>query len=308
MPAAKKKIGRYAPSPTGPLHLGNLRTALLAWLHARLHGGEFYLRMDDLDKPRVVAGSADQILRDLEWLGIDWDGDVLYQSHRVDVYQQAFERLNNQGLVYPCFCSRKDIQQAVSAPHSHSMVYPGTCANLNQVELKIKHQQKSPASRVRVTGSVIGFIDGCLGVQQENLSEQCGDFVIKRADNMFAYQLVIVVDDMEQGITDVVRGADLLDSTARQVYLMQQLQLDHTPPDYWHVPLMLDEQGERLAKRDGAKSVTEWQKEGYDQNELVAYLAHSVGLIDRQVSISAQQLLAELSLNNWLDALKSKTP
>ncbi len=303
-----KTIGRYAPSPTGPLHMGNLRTALLAWLHSRLQDGQFYLRMDDLDKPRTVDGSADQILRDLEWLGLDWDGRVLYQSQRTSVYQDAFEQLNDQGLVYPCFCSRKDIQQAVSAPHSHSMVYPGTCGDFSQAEQALKHQQKQPAARVRVAGSVIGFTDGCLAAQQENLSQQCGDFVIKRADGLFAYQLAIVVDDMEQGVTDVIRGADLLESTARQLYLMQQLQPDFSAPHYWHVPLMLDAQGERLAKRDGAKSIAEWQAEGRDQNQLVAYLANSVGLIDQIPSISAEQLLAQVSLNSWVAELKPHTP
>ncbi|MCL4123108.1 UNVERIFIED_CONTAM: hypothetical protein GTU68_007861 [Idotea baltica] len=285
--------GRYAPSPTGPLHMGNLRTALLAWLHARLQGGQFYLRMDDLDKPRTVAGSADQILRDLEWLGLDWDGEVLYQSQRVDVYQDAYEQLSDQGLIYPCFCSRKDVQQ---------------CGDLTQTEQAVKHEEKPPAARIRVAGSVIEFTDGCSGVKQENLSQQCGDFVIKRADGLFAYQLAIVVDDMEQGITDVVRGADLLESTARQLFLMQQLQPDFSAPHYWHVPLMLDAQGERLAKRDGAKSIIEWQAEGRDQNQLLAYLAHSVDLIDQTTSISVEELLVQVSLSRWIEALKTKTP
>ncbi|MBX2848196.1 MAG: tRNA glutamyl-Q(34) synthetase GluQRS [Acidiferrobacterales bacterium] len=311
MPKLTKSVagnirGRYAPSPTGPLHLGNLRTALLAWLHARLQGGEFYIRIDDLDTPRVIEDSANQILRDLEWLGLDWDGGVWFQSNRIPKYQQAFDSLRQQELIYECFCSRKEIQQLASAPHGREGVYPGLCANLNDGDRETKRQKKLPASRIRVADQAIAFEDGCLGRQVELLVNDCGDFVVKRADGLFAYQLAIVVDDIEQQISDVVRGADLLDSTARQLYLINQLQPEFTPPSYWHVPLMMSKDGQRMAKRDGAKSIDEWRDGGSNQKELVAHLAHSVGLIDREIAISARELIDEISIETWQNALVNK--
>ena len=300
-----KVIGRYAPSPTGDLHLGNLRTALLAWLQVRLQGGEFLLRMDDLDQPRVVIDSADQILQDLEWLGLDWDGEVVYQSKRHDLYQNALEELSHNGLVYECFCSRKDIQQAASAPHNTLGVYSGTCLGLDSEIIELKRLQKSPALRVQVNSKKIEFEDGCLGLFSHNLSESCGDFVIKRADGLFAYQLATAVDDKEQGVTDVLRGADLLDSTARQIYLTQALDDTIKPPKYWHVPLMLDDQGERMAKRGGALSLAEWRAEGKTAPELITFLAGSLGLIDTKLAISAGDLLIDLSLEEWHQQIRS---
>lgn len=296
-------VGRYAPSPTGDLHLGNLRTALLAWLHARLQGGKFLLRMDDLDQPRVVEGSADQILRDLEWLGLDWDDEVVYQSQRTDLYQDALSRLTENELTYECFCSRKDIQQAASAPHGSNGVYPGTCRDLDPVMADQKKVEKTPAIRVSVDNSEIIFNDGCLGEFSDILNKSCGEFVIKRADGLFAYQLATAVDDIEQDITDVVRGADLIDSTARQIYLMQQLSSEFSIPRYWHVPLMLDDHGERMAKRDGSRSVAQWRDKGNSAEQLIGYLAASVHLIDKENPISATDLLAQISLQEWQRAL-----
>lgn len=283
-------VGRYAPSPTGDLHLGNLRTAMLAWLQARLEDGQFLLRMEDLDQPRVVAGSADQILRDLEWLGLDWDGEVIYQSQRNDAYQDAIESLERQNLVYPCFCSRKDIQAAVSAPHMRQAVYAGTCQSLTEQEREEKVLLKNPAIRVRVS---------------TQLQTEVGDFAIKRADKLFAYQLAVVVDDLYQGINQVVRGADLLDSCSRQQYLTEKLAPVKPHIEYLHAPLMLDEKGHRMAKRDGSASVRRWRAENKTSEQLIAHLFNSLNLGAVGVSISLNELLYKLDEDSftslWVD-------
>lgn len=299
MNASTRTVGRYAPSPTGDMHLGNLRTALLAWLHSRLQGGTILLRMDDLDQLRVVEGSGDQILRDLEWLGLEWDGEIVYQSERTELYQNAMQQLVDQDLVYECFCSRKDIREASSAPHGQELRYPGTCVNLDSNTANSKRQEKPPAIRVRVGDGEVVFVDNCVGECRDDLSKGCGDFVIKRADGLFAYQLATAVDDMQQGITDVVRGADLVDSTSRQIYLMQKLNPDFALPQYWHVPLMLDDKGERMAKRYGSMSAEQWRAQGSTAEELIGYLAASVKLIDQVKPLSATDLLAQISLQDW---------
>ncbi len=281
-------VGRYAPSPTGDLHLGNLRTALLAWLQARLQGGRFLLRMEDIDTPRVVVGSADKILRDLEWLGLDWDGEVVFQSRRHHLYRDALSDLRARGLTYPCFCSRKDIQQAASAPHARAGVYPGTCAQLDPAQINDLLGIKQPATRLRVSTA---------------LRHDCGDFVLLRADGLYAYQLAVVVDDLDQGITDVVRGDDLADSTARQLYLAELLKPDAKPISYHHVPLLLDDEGKRMSKRDGSASAQQWRDTGGSAQSLLAHLAYSAGLRIRSTkSISMPELveqLGESSDNAW---------
>jgi len=279
-------VGRYAPSPTGDLHLGNIRTALIAWLHARVQGGRFLLRIEDLDLPRVVKGSAEKIIHDLEWLGLDWDGEVVVQSKRNDLYEAALSKLEAKDLVYPCFCSRKDIRQAASAPHAEvdgvSAVYAGTCAHLSNVEIATKKKLKEPALRLRVSGSLV---------------DSCGDFVIKRADTLFAYQLAVVVDDLDQGVTEVVRGTDLLESTDRQLYLAKKLQPKVSPINYLHAPLMLDTQGKRMSKRDGSLSITEYRAKGYSAHKLIGELAAGLGLIDQNRALSASELLMEIRLS-----------
>lgn len=297
-------VGRYAPSPTGRLHLGNLRTALLSWLQMRLLKGKFYLRMEDLDTPRVVAGSADQILRDLEWLGLDWDGDVVYQSQQTVQYEDAIAQLQSQGLLYPCYCSRKEIQQAVSAPHGVTPVYPGTCRDLFPKEQQKRQQQKQPAIRVCVNGMDVSFIDDCSGSQHQTESE-CGDFVVKRADGLYSYQLAVVVDDINQGVTHVMRGDDLLDSTARQIWLGRQLTNGGFDVSYAHVPLMKDDSGQRMAKRDGSDSILSWQeRDRATAEELVAYLARSVGLYSEK-SCTTSELLESLDYTYFSNALSS---
>ncbi len=283
----KPIVGRYAPSPTGDLHLGNLRTALVAWLHARLQNGRFLLRMEDIDTTRVVKGSAEQILHDLEWLGLDWDGEVVYQSQRLDLYRDAMSVLETKGLVYPCFCSRRDVREAAQAPHGGEVIYPGTCRVLDAVQIEQQRLLKPPAYRIKVSAE---------------LADQCGDFILKRADHLYAYQLVVVVDDLDQQVTQVVRGADLINSTARQQFLANQLNEDSSVVSYWHAPLMLDKQGERMAKRDGSLSIAAWQHETKgDADQLVTFLLQSLGLKSLGPSstdnLTAEQALDEISIN-----------
>lgn len=277
-------IGRYAPSPTGDLHLGNLRTALFAWLHARVNGGRFLLRMEDLDTPRVVPGSADKILQDLTWLGLDWDGEVEFQSNRRQLYCDVLNDLTSRGMTYPCFCSRKDIQQASSAPHGKPGVYPGTCANLDAVQVKKKAGLKPAAIRVRVPHS---------------LQRDCGDFVLRRADGLHAYQLAVVVDDLAQGVSDVVRGADLADSTERQLFLANLIDSQAPKLRYHHVPLMLDDDGNRMSKRDGSFSAQQWRDNGGSAESLISFLARSLGLREDDVPLSAAELLTDVDLDGY---------
>jgi len=276
-----KSVGRYAPSPTGELHLGNLRTALVAWLYARLQKGLFLLRMEDLDTPRIVPGSDTRILRDLELLGLDWDGEVLYQSNRIDAYQQALDGLERQGLIYPCYCSRKDIQQAASAPHVRQGVYPGTCRNLTINQRQARQQNKAPAVRLRV---------------EQALEAECGDVVVRRADGLFAYQLAVVVDDIAQGVNQVVRGADLKTSVARQDYLAKILSSREWAIRYLHAPLLCDDAGQRLSKRDGSQSLSQWCDAGGSVESLIGYFANSLSLQSEPTPITVQALLSNLTL------------
>jgi glutamyl-Q tRNA(Asp) synthetase len=222
--------GRFAPSPTGPLHFGSLVAALGSYLDAKAHGGEWLVRIEDIDTPRTVPGAADDILRTLERFGLEWDGPVLYQSSRLEAYQAALERLS----VFPCGCSRKDVGDR----------YPGTCRN------GIQGRVDMPSWRFRVPDQIVSFEDRRMGPQHQNVHDYVGDFVLKRADGLFAYQLAVVVDDAYQGITDVVRGEDLLDSTARQILLQRALGLPQ--PRYMHLPVVLNEAGQKLSKQTGA--------------------------------------------------------
>lgn len=241
-------VGRFAPSPTGPMHLGTLFAAVSSFLSARSAGGRWLVRLEDLDTPRVVAGSANEILRTLEDCGLEWDGEVEYQSQRHALYEQALETLRLKDLAYDCSCSRADLQRMASAPAAgdprDNRVYPGTC------RLQQRGGVPSRAVRFVVPDEKITFDDRVAGRFEENVKRSCGDFVIKRADGPFAYQLAVVVDDALQGVTEVVRGGDLLDSTARQIVL--QRALEFPTPAYAHLPLLTNEAGAKLSKRDGA--------------------------------------------------------
>ncbi len=292
--------GRYAPSPTGVQHLGNIRTALLAWLQARLVGGRFILRMDDLDLPRVKESSAEQIMDDLRWLGLDWDEgpDIggphapYEQSLRTNQYQAAFERLQRKGLVYPCYCSRKDIQEAASAPHEpgHVMKYPGTCRPSGRA-MAAQKPDIPPAWRIQVENQTRSFKDRLAGKTSQNLAAEVGDFIVKRRDGLFAYQLATVVDDIAMGVTDVLRGEDLLDSVPRQVLLFNTLGAQ--PPNFWHVPLMCDTDGIRLSKRDGANSLLKLRQASKSAEQIIGDLAQQMGLSDRS-HLSSNDLLKYL--------------
>ena len=288
-------VGRYAPSPTGDLHLGNARTALLAWLWARHRGGRFLLRFEDLDRARVREGCAEQQAESLAWLGLDWDGDPVSQSARGDLYDAALAALRERGVLYECFCSRADVRRAASAPHGpDGPIYGGTCRSLSRREVAERRALgRVPALRVRMQGDV-AFVDELLGPQRETLERSSGDIVVRRSDGVIAYQLAVVVDDHAQGVTHVVRGADLLASTGRQLRLYELLGLAPLP-GHAHVPLLLGDDGDRLAKRHGAVGLAELREGGADPPAIVGWLAHSAGLREHAEPCSPGDLVASFA-------------
>jgi glutamyl-tRNA synthetase len=295
--------GRYAPSPTGALHLGNLRTALLAWLFARSAGGAFVLRMEDLDRPRTRPGAAARILADLRWLGLDWDEgpDVggahgpYVQSQRAALYAAVLGRLRAAGLLYPCYCTRAELSQLASAPQGpvgEPPPYPGTCRHLTTRQRRAHEASgRRPALRFRAPGTPIAFADRVAGPQRENVAACVGDFVVRRSDGVIAYQLAVVVDDALMGITQMVRGADLLSSTARQLALFDAL--GHPRPTaFAHVPLALDDRGDRLAKRDAAAGIAALQARGLSADHVLGALAASCGIWPPATPATPRDLLA----------------
>lgn len=281
--------GRFAPSPSGRMHLGNLWSALLAWLSARSQGGEMVLRLEDLDPDRCTRAWCDQVMRDLEWLGLTWDNEPVYQSERTAVYAQAFRALEERGLIYPCYCTRAE-RLAASAPHRSDgqTIYDGRCSRLTEAEREALSQTRRPAWRVKVGQGPITFCDFLYGEYKEDLKTDCGDFILRRSDGVYAYQLAVVADDAAMGVTQVVRGSDLLSSTPRQIYLQRLLGLPQ--PEYGHVPLLLAADGRRLAKRDRDQELGELQSR-YTAPELLGRLAHLAGLIPEPAPITAQQLV-----------------
>lgn len=240
-------IGRFAPSPTGLLHFGSLLAAVASYLDAKKHQGKWLVRIEDIDRPREVPGSAEKILKTLEALGMFWDGEVIYQSARSAAYERALEALGRQGLIYRCTCSRKEIADT-SAIGIEGPIYPGTCRE------GASHPGKSTFSwRIRTTSDPIGFEDRIQGTQTQRVAQQVGDYILKRADGLYAYQLAVVVDDFEQDVTHVVRGADLLTSTPRQIHL--QKMLGFPMPVYAHIPIAINANGEKLSKQTLAKPV-----------------------------------------------------
>ena len=286
-------VGRFAPSPSGPMHLGNARTALLAWLDARARGGRMLLRIEDLDRDRCRPEYTQAIRDDLAWLGLDWDAEASPQSQRDPEYAAALERLSQQELVYECFCTRRELAAVASAPHGSDdqPAYPGTCRDLTVAQReRLRAEGKRPALRVRMPEAAVDVRDRLHGSGPRPVG---GDVIVRRSDGLYAYQLAVVVDDAADGVTDVVRGDDLLGSTARQVALQQLLGLPQ--PAYAHVPLVLGEDGERLAKRHGAVAVADLRAAGANAREVVGALAGSAGIGDGG-AVAADELVEGFEL------------
>jgi glutamyl-tRNA synthetase len=302
---ARHVRGRFAPSPTGPLHLGNARTALLAWLAARSVGGALVMRVEDLDGPRVRPGLEARILEELRWLGLDWDEgpDVggahgpYRQSERGPRYAAALDRLRTAGLAYPCFCSRAEIAQASQAPHAsdEGPRYPGTCRDLGEAERVARAARRAPAWRFRVPEGPVAFEDVVHGTCAYDVAATVGDFVVARADGVPSYQLAVVLDDAAMEITDVLRGDDLLPSTSRQILLGRALGLP--VPRFAHVPLVVGEDGERLAKRHGALSLGELREKGADPAVVVGELAATCGLAPPGARVRPSELVGSFRLD-----------
>ena len=283
----KKPVGRFAPTPSGRMHLGNVFAAMAAWLSIRSQDGELVLRMEDLDIQRTSPEKAAVLREDLRWLGFDWDRETMPQSQRTKVYDEYFQQLKEQGLLYPCYCTRAQLHD-VNAPHlsDGTYVYPGTCRNLTAVPYRI------PAWRLKVPQRQIRLTDRNMGEYCQELSTQCGDFVVRRSDGMYVYQLAVVVDDGEAGVTEVVRGVDLLPSAPRQMYLQELLGFEN--PQYGHVPLLIAPDGRRRSKRDQDMDLG-YLRQHYTPQQLLGSLACAAGLMDTPQAVSARELIGEFS-------------
>ncbi|MBS2030013.1 MAG: tRNA glutamyl-Q(34) synthetase GluQRS [Deltaproteobacteria bacterium] len=292
--------GRFAPSPTGELHVGNARTALLAWLQVRALGGKFVMRVEDLDPARAVKGSMERQLHALKALGIDWDEgpDVggpfapYVQSERLEIYRDAIAKLRAAGRIYPCYCSRAEIARIAHAPHAgdEGPRYPGTCRDLSEAERKEREASgRKPSLRFRVEPGEVEFVDLLAGRYVQNVDEVVGDFVVQRADGVFAYQLAVVVDDAAMGITHVLRGDDLLASAPRQIQLYRAL--GAAPPEFAHVGLVVGPTGERLSKRDGPVSVSAMLDQGADPSRIRRELCAMSGVSGEPASFRIDQVV-----------------
>lgn len=285
--------GRFAPSPTGRMHLGNVFSALLSWLSARAQGGTWLLRIEDIDPQRSRHEYADMLMDDLQWLGLEWDGKPCWQSQRGDIYARYLQQLTEAGLIYPCYCTRADIL-ATQAPHESDgrVVYKGTCRNLPP------GARKGPAAlRMKVPDEgrgIVTFTDGHYGTHTVDLTTQCGDFIVRRKDGAWAYQLAVVVDDSLMGINEVVRGRDLLLSSPQQIYLAQQL--GFTPPRFTHLPLLCNTAGQRLSKRDKSLDMG-CLRQRFTPNQIIGLLAHAAGLQPTPDAVSVQSFVKTFSWN-----------
>ncbi len=294
LPTARKTqvVGRLAPSPTGAQHVGNARTYLIAWLSARSRGGRLVLRIEDIDSPRIKPGAAEQALTDLHWLGLDWDEGPCFQTTRLPRYEAALARLQEQELVYPCTCTRKDVEQAASAPHleHEGPPYPGTCA-ARRVADAAAIRDRAFAWRCRAGGMAMAFEDGFHGPTQVP-PQHAGDFVVWKSAGTPAYHLAVVVDDAEMGVTEVIRGADLIPSTPRQLYLYNALGFTPRLVQFAHVPLVVGLDGRRLAKRHGDTRLSALRAKGVRPEALLGLLAWSCGWLPEIAQVSAHELLA----------------
>lgn len=283
-------VGRFAPTPSGYLHLGNLFCSLIAWLSAKSQGGEILFRSEDLDPDRSRSVYALQAQRDLEALGLFWDREESCQSQRFDFYKSQLRRLEDRGLVYPCFCSRAQLH-AASAPHASDgePLYAGTCRSLTPAQIAEKSRTRSPALRLRVPEETIAFEDLHYGPQSQYLPVDCGDFILRRSDGVYAYQLAVVADDGDMGVTQVVRGRDLLSSTPRQILLYRLL--GYPEPEFGHTPLLVSSDGRRLSKRDGDTSLAGILGRGYSPRDVVGALACLAGLLPEPAPAAPEELL-----------------
>ena len=284
-------VGRFAPTPSGRMHLGNVFAALIAWLSVRAKGGSLVLRMEDLDTQRTSAENARILREDLNWLGLTWDVETPPQSQRTQVYDRYFEKLMDLGLLYPCYCTRSQLH-SVNAPHlsDGTYVYPGTCRNLTAQQRT--GFDRAPAWRVKVPDKLWKLQDMGQGAYRQDLAAECGDFVVRRADGVYVYQLAVTVDDGEAGVTEVVRGMDLLSSAPRQMYLQTLFDFPH--PAYGHVPMLLSADGRRLSKRDRDLDLGVLRQH-CSAETVLGVLAHAAGLIDRVEAVSARELVEEFS-------------
>ena len=295
IPNSSLPTGRFAPTPSGRLHLGNILCAMLAYLSVRSKGGRFLLRIEDVDVPRCPRSLAQQAIDDLTWLGFTWDETPLYQSDRSDIYRAALDRLTAEGHIYPCFCTRAQLM-SLAAPNlgDTQVVYQRTCASLTAEEAAERAKTRAPAMRLRVPDEDVCFTDGLFGEQHENLARDCGDFILRRSDGLYGYQLAVVVDDALQGVTEVVRGRDILSATPRQMYLQRLLGCPQ--PEYVHIPLLMDAQGRRLAKRDKDLDLTALAKR-FTPEEILGRLAYSAGVIPE---VRPTSLEALIPLFDWV--------
>ena len=286
-------LGRLAPTPSAGLHIGNIFACLVAWLDAKSQGGEVLLRIEDLDPERSKQIHIDAILRDLELLGLTWDNaDIVYQSERTEAYERAYERLEDLDLVYPCYCTRADLH-AASAPHvGEKYLYAGTC----RYRVSPPHDfTRQPAARLIVPDDSFAIQDVIQGAYRQNLARECGDFIIRRSDGVFSYQLAVVVDDLAQGVTDVVRGIDLLDSAPQQNYLRSLLAPEAASLTYAHIPLLLDERGRKLSKRDHDLGLPGLLEHFKTVPRLLGHLCAITGLREDDEPIRADELIHEFS-------------
>ena len=284
-------VGRFAPTPSGRMHLGNVFSALLAWLSVRSQDGEMVLRMEDLDTQRTSAEFAQTLRDDLRWLGLTYDRETPPQSQRSGTYDLYFERLREMELLYPCYCTRSQLH-SVNAPHlsDGTYVYPGTCRNMTREEQE--KMNRAPAWRVMVPDRVWSFTDRVQGYYELNLATECGDMVVRRADGVYVYQLAVTVDDGEAGVTEVVRGMDLLSSAPRQMYLQELFGFPH--PGYAHVPMLLAPDGRRLSKRDRDLDFG-YLRQHFSPEEIIGLLGHLAGLMERWEPVSARELACDFS-------------
>ena len=300
--ADNRLVGRFAPSPTGRMHAGNIFAALMSWLIVKSRGGSIVLRIEDLDVERSKRSFAEHAMRDFEFLGLTWDEGPYYQQGREEAYEEAYRALCEKGEVYPCFCTRADLH-AASAPHrGEKLVYAGTCRGLSEAEVRRRSQERAPAWRLQVPDSVYSIDDLVQGTFSQNLLHDCGDFIVRRSDGLFAYQLAVVVDDAEQGVNCVVRGMDLLVSTPQQMYLQDLIGAGRC--EYAHVPLIVGERDRRLSKRDRDAGIEELCARFGSAAGVIGHIAWVVGLQECDEPVTPEQLLEGFRIPDFPDKVQ----